>query len=136
MGFLRRLTGSGQSQSTPETARGKFRADIFAGDEVGAAWLERVARGEWTPFARFLAELTDIDRRDFYIHWFASAFKGRPKWVEVWADAEPSSGLALLVRGAQAANWLERGEARPAPTAHPKSSSTSSMSVSSWPVST
>lgn len=119
MGFLKRLAGNkAQVPATPSPSPAPYHRDLFAGDDVARSWLDRLAAGKWLEYVDFLAAQPDYRSRDWYLRVAVRGFKGRPKWIEAWPTAQPTSAHAFLLRGAQAVNWAweTRGGARAADT--------------------
>ncbi|MGK5742675.1 DUF4034 domain-containing protein [Micromonospora sp. URMC 103] len=94
-----------------------MRVDRAQGDPTAAALQEALGRRDWRTARDLLVPVTDPDDHAFYVS-MAADVTGLQDWIGEWVDAEPSSTLPLLVRGAHAVKWAweARGGARASQT--------------------
>ena len=115
MGFLRKLgqvIGVQAASTGPTDQVGQAKVGPASGDPVARALVQRMAKGEWLPFAEAVATETDVHRRDFLLQVGAETFDGRPPFIESWPSSRPDFGLAVLLRGMQTVDWAWQGRGR------------------------
>jgi hypothetical protein len=89
----------GRNAQTPTLIIDPCMGDVPA-RELRTAALD----GNWQFVREFLMNVDDPDDRYFYLN-VAADLPGPQPWVERWTNAEPTSALALLVRGTHEVHW-------------------------------
>lgn len=76
------------------------------GDEEARKLRDQLGRGKWQE-AHSALEATSgsWDDRQFLVEVLTDDVPGRPKWIDEWTQAHPSSSVAWTVRGAHGIKW-------------------------------
>ena len=79
------------------------------GDEEARKLRDQLGRGKWQE-AHSALEATSgsWDDRQFLVEVLTDDVPGRPKWIDEWTQAHPSSSVAWTVRGAHGIKWVYR----------------------------